>query len=262
MPAKLIAALLLVVPMWLLLPLDRQIHADRQQLKYGGLRVTRAIRDRVGQEGAIALLAGFRGIVADFIWIQGHSRWEKKQWLQQYNDMQMVVFLQPQSTLFWDVGAWHMAYNIGYAERVDTNNYTVAQGLKRERVWHDRARDFLKRGIENIPHRYDLYFKLGWLYWHKYKDAASAAREFQRAAQFPEAPSYVGRMYARAVEQAGDVGAAYEYWRRLWFQDHEKSQQLWPVVEREVRRLEEQLQVPAEQRVFPKPVPIPVNPTP
>jgi hypothetical protein len=155
-----------------------------------------------------------------------------------------------------------MAYNIGYAERVDTNNYTQAQGIKRERVWHDRARDFLRRGIENIPHRYELYFKLGWLYWHKHRDAASAAQEFRRAAQFPDAPTYVGRMYARAVEQAGDLGAAYEYWRRIWFLDHQQVNHPWPVVEREIKRLEEKLQVPADQRLFPNPTPAPTEPLP
>ena len=156
-----IVSLLLIVPAWGLLPLEKQIHAERNRLKYGSARVALSVRDRITQNMWIALLAGFRGIVADFMWIRSHSFWEQRQWLRQFRELETVVLLQPQSALFWDVGAWHMAWNIGYAERVGTNHVTQAQGLKRERIWHERAREFLLRGIENIPNRYDLYFKLG-----------------------------------------------------------------------------------------------------
>ena len=134
MRAKLIAALLLIGPMWLMLPLQRQIQTERLRLRYGDARVTREIREQLGQGMAIALLAGFRGIVADFVWIRSQTFWEKKEWMQQYNNIQLTTLLQPQSVLFWDLGAWHMAWNIGYAERVDTNNYSRAQGLKREQI--------------------------------------------------------------------------------------------------------------------------------
>ena len=100
---------------------------------------------------AIALLAGFRGVVADFVWIQSHGYWEKKEWLRQYRDMEVVAMLQPLSTLFWDTGAWHMAWNIGYAVSVDPSNRTAAEGIKRQREWWDKARDFLQQGIENVP---------------------------------------------------------------------------------------------------------------
>jgi len=255
MRAKLIAAALLIVPMWLLMPLDRNIRRERTRLDYGEIKVTRTIRDQVGQGTAIALLAGFRGVVADFVWIFAHENWERKEWLQQANKMQLATLLQPRSVYFWDAGAWHMAWNIGYAERVDTNNYTLAQGLKRERVWHERAAEFLQRGIENNPRRYELYFALGRLYEQKLKDDCRAAVPFGQAAAFTNAPSYVVRNYARAVEKCGDERFAYNIWRNLWLQDHEQVSQLWPVVERELRRLEDSLKLPADQRLFP-----PTNP--
>jgi hypothetical protein len=248
----LIALGLLTVPTWLLAPLTRQVHAERVRLKYGGRVMTRGMRDQMGQGTAIALLAGFRGVVADFIWIRSHGYWEKKQWLQQYNNMQLATLLQPQSVLFWDVGAWHMAWNIGYAERVDTNNYTAAQGIKREQIWHERGREFLQRGIENVPNRYELYFRLGTLHDQKFKDPCRAAREYEKAAQFPDAPTHVTRSYARMLEQCGDLRRAYGHWRALWLQDHAKVDQLWSVIERELRRLEDQLALPDDQRVFPK----------
>ncbi len=65
--AKLFAALVVIVPAWAMLPLGNQIYSENVQLKYGTTHVTRELRDRIGQGMAIALLAGFRGVVADFV---------------------------------------------------------------------------------------------------------------------------------------------------------------------------------------------------
>lgn len=257
MRGVLIAILLLVLPAWLTLRLQGDIRHERERLKYGGAHVDRAMRDVIGQGMAIGLLAGFRAVVADFVWIGSHTNWEKKQWFQQYNKMQIVTTLQPQSVLFWDAGAWHMAWNIGYAERVDTNNYTVAQGIKREQLWHERARQFLMRGIQNIPNRYELYFKLGWLYDQKYKDPCLAAEQYRKAASFSNAPTYIARFHARKLAECGKLTEAYEAWKNIWFQDHNKVPHLWNVVEREIRQIEEELNISDNRRIFPKQTPQP-----
>ena len=252
MRAILMALLLLIAPALATLPLQQSIERQRLRLKFGGAPVTRQMRDVIGQGMVIGLLAGFRGVVADFIWNQAHDNWEKKQWFLQYNKMQVVTTLQPQSVLFWDAGAWHMAWNIGYAERVDTNNSTVAQGIKRELVWHERARQFLLRGIQNIPNRYELYFKLGWLYDQKFKDPDLAAEQYGIAAQFPDAPGYVVRLHCRKLAESGKLDEAYQCWKQLWFQDHNKVPQLWNIVKRELCSIENELHIPDGQRVFPK----------
>ncbi len=249
---KLIAALVVMVPTWIMIPLSDHIHAERFRLKYGGAHVNRSLRTQIGQGMAIGLLAGFRGVVADFLWIQSHGFWEKKEWLRQYRDMEVVVTLQPQSTLFWDTGAWHMAWNIGYAVSVDTNVYTRAQGLQRQREWWERAEDFLKRGIGNVPNQYDLYFSLAWLYQEKFKDFCQAEQYFTKAASFPAAPAYIARMQARARERCGDLKGAYAYWIELWSQDRATGKQDWHIVEREIKRLEDVLNLSDGQRVFPK----------
>ena len=264
MRAKLIAALLIALPSWGMLPLQDRIHVESAVLRYGGARVDRKMRDVLGQGMAIALLAGFRGIVADFLWIQSHGYWEKKQWLQQYRDMEVVTTLQPQSILFWDEGAWHMAWNIGYAVSVDPANRTKAEGVKRMRVWHERAREFLERGIENVPNRHDLYFKIGWLYLHKlvydcgddtaceHKRYCEAAEYFRKASAFPTAPSFIPRTYARALEKCGDVGSAYQLWVKMWNESPAADSTPRNIIAREIRRLEDQLNLPDKDRVFPK----------
>jgi hypothetical protein len=276
MRARLLAAVVIVVPAWLLTPLQQQIHRERDELKYGGITINRELRDQIGQGLAIALLAGFRGVVADFIWIRSHSHWEKKEWVLQAEAIENTVKLQPQSTLFWDVGAWHMAWNIGYAERVDTNNVTEAQGIARERLWHLRAKAFLERGLQNVPNRFDLYFKLGWLYQHKLlghcggdkncerATEAKIAEYFGKAARFPEAPAYIARSAARAIERSGDLRGAYQVWLEIWAKEGQHPDALnRSILEREIRRIEDELNLPADARVFPpRPAPpAPADPT-
>jgi len=262
---KVLVAILLLVAGLVLLPVENAVRAERVQLKYGGARVSVQLREVIGQNLAIALLAGMRGVVADFLWITSHDYWEKKEWLRQYRNIQIVSALQPQSLLFWDLGQWHMAWNIGYGALSDPKNRTKAEGVKREREWHEKAREFLVRGIENIPNRYDLYFTMGWLYYSKLsKDCdeppcreayCKAAEYFGKAASFPDAPQFVTRFYPRALEKCGQTLAAYEEWKRLWFLDHSKVDQSWSIVERETRRLEDELHIPNEDRVFPPPLP-------
>ncbi len=250
MRAILSALLVLLVAAWGTLPLQTRIEGQRLRLKFGGVHVTRQMRDVMGQGMMIGVLAGFRGVVADFIWILGHGDWESRQWFQQYNKMQVATMLQPESVLFWDVGAWHMAWNIGYAERTDTSNYTLAQGIKRERVWHERARQFLMRGIQNNPSRYNLYFKLGWLYEQKFNDPCLAAEQYGLAARFADAPAYVARMHCRGLAECGKLAEAYQCWKSLWFQDHKAVHQNWTIVEREIRLLEKKMDIPDSQRIF------------
>jgi hypothetical protein len=248
-----------------LLPLENSVRAERIQLKYGGARVSIKLREAIGQNLAIALLAGMRGVVADFLWINSHGYWEKKEWLRQYRNIEVVATLQPQALMFWDLGQWHMAWNIGYGVLSDPKNRTKAEGIKREREWHEKAREFIERGIENIPNRYDLYFTMGWLYYEKLsKDCdqppcreafCKAVEYFRKAASFPDAPQFVMRFYPRALEKCGQTEAAYEEWKRLWFLDHAKVQQSWSIIEREIRRLETELQIPNDLRLFPPPLP-------
>jgi hypothetical protein len=248
MRRTLTVAVVLVAPAVLLMPLEYRIHKERAHLKYGGARMTQQVRDRIGQGMAIALLAGFRGVVADFAWIQSHGFWERREWMRQYRNMELVTALQPQSVMFWELGAWHMAWNTGYAVRTDPKNRNAAEGIKREREWQERARDFLSRGVANIPNRYELYFALGWLYVQKLNDPCNAAKYFGLAAGFQNTPPYVARMQARAMEKCGQLRAAYEYWKEL----SKQPEQAQSIIERELKRLEDQLNLPDTERLFPR----------
>ena len=87
-----------------------------------------------------------------------------------------------------------------------------------------------------------------------FKDDCRAEKYFGKAASFTNAPTYIARLHARAQEKCGDLQSAYQYWYNLWNQDHAKVDQPWNIVERELRRLEDVMNLPDNQRVFPKKV--------
>ena len=261
MHQKFLAILALVLAAVLCSPLESRIHAERVRMKYGGAQVSLSLREKLGQGMAVALLAGFRGTVADFLWIKNADYFMKTEWVPMYRNIELVTTLQPQSTMFWEYGAWHMAWNIAYSVRKDPKNENNAQGIRREREWHQKARDFLLRGIENIPHEYDLYFALAWLYQEKLaKDCGEdadcqraayckAAEYFGQAREFPKAPTYIGREYSRTLEKCGRVRDAYEYWKTLWNMDRRTPYQMWGEIERNIKRLEDGLAIPKAERV-------------
>ena len=146
MRTKLLVAIVLFGTGLILLPMENAVRAQRLRMRYGGARVTFELREAIGQNLAIALLAGMRGVVADFLWLNAHMFWQQKEWLRQYRDMEVVVTLQPQSVLFWYLGQWHIAWNIGYGSLSDPKNRTKAEGIKREHEWHQKARSSLNAG--------------------------------------------------------------------------------------------------------------------
>lgn len=261
---KWLAVAVLLLPIVTLGGLEKRISEERRALKYGGAPVTLALRDRLGQGMTIGLLAGFRGVVADFLWIRNVSLWENmwqpgtdkaRIFVHMYSNMETVTLLQPHAILFWEESAWHMAWNIGYAVRIDPSNRTKAEGQRRDREWRETARKFLEDGIQNNPNHYRLYFYLGILYARKLADPVKAADYFLKATSFPDAPSYCARQHAHYLEVAGKKAEAYAYWKSIWNNGNIRrfgdTIDMAAAAKREIRRLEDELNIPQPQRLFP-----------
>ena len=258
--------LLCVLLMAIKLPWEEKIQ-DLHPPSKAGAQLTVDLRSKLGQNFAIAVLSGFRGLVADFIWLRAHAAWEDNQWYKMKEGLDLAVILQPHSISFWDIGAWHMAWNASVHERRNKAYATEAYRIKAERDWILAGKKYLENGIRNNPENWELYFAMTRLIDWKLKDPIEAAPYAIKAASFPQAPLYVGRqvglLYQKAAENAEDLKekekwtrAAYEWWKSLWLQNHAlQPNQDWNKIERWGRECEEQLKIPAAERVFPsKPI--------
>ena len=248
--AALIAAALLVFGT-AKLPIERALSADRAEQDAAVLRLGLDLREQVGQLGVIAALSGFRSLIADFLFIQAHVAWERTEWSRVLLLFRQVTTLQPRSTLFWDMAAWHMAWNAGAAAINDPNQPRHSLRLKAQREYFELGRDFLERGIRHNPDRPQLYEALARLYRDKYKDHAKAAEYFALAASKPGAPSYVRRF--AAYELSHVEGREQDAYDRLLSLYREGEKERLPTLIARLKFLEEKLNIPLEQRI-PDPV--------
>ena len=229
------------------LPIERDIAALHRQEHFRGVQFNLDLREKIGQLGFIAALSGFRSIVADALFIQAHVAWERTEWGRVLLLFQHVTTLQPRAILFWDMAAWHMAWNASVAAMNDPNQPRLALRVKAQREYFALGKDFLERGIKNNPDRPQLYEALARLYKEKYKDHERASEFFGKAAALPGAMAYDRRFSAYELSYCESLEReAYERLRRLY--DEGKKERLPTMISR-LKFLEEKLGIPQDQRI-------------
>jgi len=157
-----------------------------------------------GQIAGSLVLGGFRGLAADLLWLQVETLFHSGQMYKMLPIFKAVTFLQPNFITPWAVGGWHLAYNIS----------VMAKTEEEKKRWIQAGLDFLKEGISYNPERYDLYFELGWTYYHKVKNYAETVKYLELACKFPR-PEYVDDVLAHAYEKNGQIDKALAKWREI-----------------------------------------------
>jgi len=203
------------------------------------------LREKIGQLGFVAALSGFRAMLADFIFIQAHAAWERTEWGRVLFLFKQVTTLQPHVPLFWDMAAWHMAWNASAAAMNDQSQPRLALRVKAQREYFALGKDFLERGVKNNPDKPQLYEALARLYRDKYNDHARASEYFAKASALPGAASYDERFSAYELSYCeGREREAYECLHGLY--NKGKKERL-PTLIRRLKFLEQKLNVPPEQ---------------
>jgi len=226
---------------------EQRLTEEHRAAYFHGAKLTLDLRQKVGQAGFLAALSGFRSIVADLLWIKAHIEWENTEWGRMALLFNTVTTLQPRNVMFWDMSAWHMAWNASLAARQDPRLPREALRIKAQREYFDLGRDFLLRGIENNPDRYKLYESMAYLAKEKYLDPVVAAEYYAKAARISGSPSYLKRFAAYELSYCpGREREAYDQLKALY--EMGKHERL-PTLLYRLKVLEEKLGIPKEQRV-------------
>ena len=229
------------------LPVEQAIDRAKAELHLRSVVVNFDIREQIGQLGFVAALSGLRAVVADLLFIDAHVAWERTDWPRVLLLFRQVTTLQPHEILFWDMAAWHMAWNAGAAALNDRSEPLLALRVKKQREYLALGKEFLERGIRNNPDRPQLYEALARLYRDKYADHEHAAEYFGKAAGLPGAASYDRRFAAYELSYcAGRQREAYQLLRSLY--DSGERERL-PTLIKRLKFLEQQLVIPADQRI-------------
>jgi hypothetical protein len=227
-------------------PLEHGLTETHRRLHFQAVDFNLDLREQLGQLGFVAALSGFRSLVADALFIQAHVAWERTEWGRVLFLFRQITTLQPRAVLFWDMAAWHMAWNASTAAMNDPRQPRQALRLKAAREYFQLGKDFLERGIKNNPERPELYEALARLYRDKYKDHTHASEFFAKAAALPGAHRYAKRFAAYELAQCpGREHEAYAQLRALY--DRGEAERV-PTLLRRLKELEMKLDVPSAQR--------------
>lgn len=172
----------------------------------------------------MTVLAGFKGIAADILWVRIDDYSHAGQMYKLLPIFEMVTFLQPHFVLAWSLGGWQMAFNL----------YHEADTEKEKKRWLQAGINFLLKGIKYNPQDYHLYYDLGWTYWMKTKDYKKCIELFKVAVMW-EHPQWVEHMLAHAYEKDGQLENAYKVWKNI--QDKGSVPGLESVVDKFVKKL-------------------------
>jgi len=243
----LIALAVLIVMGLLKLPVERDLARLHREEHFRGVEFNLDLREKLGQLGFIAALSGFRGIVADGLFIQAHAAWENTQWGRMLWLFRQVTTLQPRVLMFWDTAAWHMAWNASVAALNDTKQPRQSLRVKAQREYFAIGKELLERGIKNNPDRPELYEALARLYKEKYKDHERAAEYYDKAAKLPGAAPWDRRFSAYELSYCEErEREAYQRLRSLY--DEGEKERL-PTLIKRLQFLEDKLGIPQEQRI-------------
>lgn len=256
---KLYTAALALLLVWgcVKIPIELNIEEQQKTARFGGrIPISQDIRDAIGQGAALGLLAGFRGFIANLLFIQAHEHWANEEWQRMRNLLEVVCTLQPRNVKFWELSAWHLAWNVSYAASINPREPREAARIRAQRGWILEGRKLLERGVQAVPDTWHLWFHLGWLINQKQNIPEESAYYFMKAAKFPDAPAYIARFAGYDLRKAGKLEEALQWWRWIWSQYPEKKHQrqyFWDKVEEQIRELEDELNIPVAERTFPNP---------
>ena len=105
----------------------------------------------------MAVMAGFRGIVVDFLWIKAISLQDQHKWYELQTVTDLIVKLQPTFPTVWVFNAWNLSYNIS----VEWDSPADQWG------WVKAGLTLLDEGLVKLPNEAQLAQEKGRIFFDK-----------------------------------------------------------------------------------------------
>ena len=228
------------------MPVEARLAKKMEAARVGGFKVTAGLRQQAGQAGFIAALGGLRAAVADLLWIRAHMAWQDVQYGRMKLLFDACTSMQPRRTMFWDIAAWHMAWN--GAAHIQNHTQEPVERQREMTKFFKLGEDYLLRGIESNPDSWELYDRLGWLYRDKLKDPLKGSLAYDEASKRPGRLDYTRRF---AVYLLADVpGREQDAYDRLLSLFREGEHEWLRTLLRKIQILEEKLSIPDSRRIY------------
>lgn len=209
-----------------------------------------------GQGITLALLGGFRALVADAAWIRMYTQWERRDLPASETLVRLVTAVDPRPVYFWLNGARILAYDFPAWRIEAAGGYEAVPAEAQRRMIHEQARvglAYLAAGRVFHPASVELWVEQANIELNRLRDLGAAAESYRRAWELPGAPYYVARLHAEVLRRAGRKAEALDFLVHL----HPTLPRGDPgaaadVVLDRIRELERDLRVPDAQAYRPR----------
>ena len=204
-----------------------------------------------GQGVTLALLGGFRALVADIAWVRMYALWEKHDMPGTQSLLQLVTAIDPRPVYFWVNGARIVANDFSVWRLDMAGGYTTAGPSAEQRINREQgtiAVQHLDAAMEFHPSNPDLWIERANIELNRLGDVGAAADSYRRAWEQPRAPYYAARLHAELLRRQGRKAEALAWLVKLHpsLPAGDDGAARDTVLDR-IRELERELNVPAER---------------
>ncbi len=183
---------------------------------------------QLGQTGAAVALGGLRSLVAAIWNFRAFLYFEEQNWIKVEEAYEVTTTLQPQTTYYWDTGAWHMHTNasVYFKEKEDLSPLRRRSMQKR---YIDKGSAFLELGTLQNPDNWKLHLALArvWSDYHKMPDIKRALKHFDNTLACKSLPEYRRKQMERfkyyAMTRLESIWQEAYYYGRALFEDSEDN---------------------------------------
>ncbi|MEM8549291.1 MAG: tetratricopeptide repeat protein [Verrucomicrobiota bacterium] len=215
------------------------------------------VEGALGQGLMIGLLGGFRTIIADLVFIQVNSTWERKERIETEALIRLTTAIDPRPMFFWLNGSRMIAYDMPVWRIREAGGFDVVPQSIQDRIMAEQAErglDYINEAKAYHPNDYRIPLENGQVIYNKIKDTERALPFYLEAYRSEYGPDFAGRIYAELLRQLNRDEEAYAFYRQHLSELPEETPlpRRNVVVER-IRELEEELNLPALKRLPPQP---------
>ena len=152
---KLIYGIIIVAIFGIMFPYTAWLAAEKEARDLGEAAIGQI--DTGSFMMKLFLLGGFRGIVADILWIRAEEQKKDHDWDRLKTTVELITKLQPHFLSIWTFQGWNLAYNVSVEWDAPEDKYTwIKEGIK-----------FLQEGVSKNRRSPDLRWDTAWTYYHK-----------------------------------------------------------------------------------------------
>jgi hypothetical protein len=206
----------------------------------------------VGQGTSMAMLGGFRALVADLLWLKAYLAWSACDLPATETMIRVVTTVDERPLCFWLNGARIMAYDMTQWRLRAVGREGAVPAALRQRIINEQAGmalRLLEDARSQHPQSAAVYVEMANIHLYGRADPAAAACWYRQAATLPDAPYYAARIHAELLKRLGRPWEAYAWLRQLHptLPAGEEAAGA-PVVLGRIRDLERALEIPEKER--------------